>query len=72
MTCTIYILTPYTFSIDYGIEGNIKGTITSNGDIKYTELTETGADVLDENRDFWDEVLNKMVLYYNIAYDVKY
>ena len=57
----------YFFDINYGIDNMVDGTITGDGNVNYTK----GINDLDkENIELWNEVLNQMVLYYNIAYDI--
>lgn len=59
----------YYFNIYYGIDGLTKGRITRDRNIEYDNPIINSAN---NNRKMWDEVLNQMVLYYDIAYDIKH
>lgn len=58
----------YTFSIDYGIDEPIIGSITSDGTIKYKNFFENNTNILTEHKDTLENILQKMTLYYDKAY----
>lgn len=63
-----YDKSSYTFSIDYGIDKPIIGSITSDGTIKYKNYSENNTNILTEHKDTIENILQKMTLYYDKAY----
>lgn len=63
-----YDKSSYTFSIDYGIDEPIIGSIASDGTIKYKNISENNTNILTEHKDTLENILQKMTLYYDKAY----
>ncbi len=71
--CRIYLNMrneKYIFSIDHGIDTGIEGSISSDGIIEYEQLSDDDAVLLDECGENVEDILHKMINYYNAAYDL--
>lgn len=60
----------YTFSIDYGIDTNISGTISSNSIVEYDGMSEEASTILNKYKEDIENILHDMVSYYNVAYEL--
>lgn len=60
----------YSFNIDYGIDKCVTGSITKNGTIEYKNLSKDGSAMINENKSTIENILKKMVTYYNTAYNL--
>ena len=58
----------YWFDIQYGLNQEISGSITENGEVIYDDLTTNGEEKMGLCQGEMDEILRKMQDYYKIAY----
>lgn len=58
----------YTFAIDYGLNHQITGTITTDNKVEYRDLSKTDKIILSTYNDTITAILLKMVTYYKSVY----
>lgn len=73
-TCSIlldYDDQQYAFSMNYGFDGSITGSIANDGTVEYDNLSKEDSAVLNEHKDAIEDILYNMSTYYEIAYDLQ-
>lgn len=73
-TCSIlldYDDQQYAFSMNYGFDGSITGSIANDGTVEYENLSKEDSAVLNEHKDAIEDILYNMSTYYEIAYDLQ-
>lgn len=71
-TCSIlldYDDQQYAFSMNYGFDGSITGSVANDGTVEYENLSKEDSAVLNEHKDAIEDILYNMSTYYEIAYD---
>ncbi len=71
-TCSIlldYDDQQYAFSMNYGFDGSITGSVANDGTVEYENLSQEDSAVLNEHKDAIEDILYNMSTYYEIAYD---
>ena len=60
----------YTFLLQYGLDYSIEGSVDARGNVSYEKLSVDTEAFVQENEKEMQDIIKKMVYYYNVAYNI--
>ena len=60
----------YTFLVQYGLDYAIEGSVDARGNVSYKKLSVDTEAFVQENEKEMQDIIKKMVYYYNVAYNI--